>query len=129
LFSYRHEGPSDIGALPEEAFDIESKRNVLRWVSAHMIPVRNLTLICKDLQLNYFQCKSYPISFNSQRYDTLLPGKSVQFTVVGKSEPNEPEWKRVEIDNRLHVIDSKEVCLPHWMGYLMKLIRGCSLGL
>lgn len=39
---YRHQGPEEIddSEITEEEYDISAKRNVERWVSAHIIPVR-----------------------------------------------------------------------------------------
>jgi len=81
--------PLDEGIIiTEEELDLQSKKNVQRWVSAHIIPIS-------------------PIDFDSKTYDTLLDGTSVKFEVVGK-ETDAPEWSRVLIDEDNHILGSKK---------------------
>ncbi|KAF9461896.1 hypothetical protein BDZ94DRAFT_1220658 [Collybia nuda] len=86
-----HQGqtaPSDEGIeISEQEFDTRSKKNVERWISAHIIP-------------------DSPISFDS-KYDTLLRSKSISFTKT-QTGGNSPEWSRVTLEDGIRIIDMKE---------------------
>ncbi|KAF8902211.1 hypothetical protein CPB84DRAFT_1679000 [Gymnopilus junonius] len=86
-----HEGPDTAGEieLSEEQFDTEAKKNVERWVSAHIIP-------------------EYPLSFDSNKHDTLLDGKSISFKPISKASGEGPEWGRFTLDNGAKIIEKKE---------------------
>ncbi|KAH9829439.1 uncharacterized protein C8Q71DRAFT_790200 [Rhodofomes roseus] len=90
-----HEGPAPVkdGAIISEAeFDALSKENVVRWVSAHIIP-------------------QSPISVtSSQPYHTMLQEKNVTFTQVDSDE-SKPDWSRVRLNDDVRLIDMTEVCL------------------
>jgi uncharacterized surface protein with fasciclin (FAS1) repeats len=80
-----HQGPTDDGVkISEEEFDRQSKRNVERWVTVHIVP-------------------EYPIALES-RHDTLLHGKSITFTSTDK----ESEWSRVTVEDGIRIIGMKE---------------------
>ncbi|EGO05417.1 hypothetical protein SERLA73DRAFT_129358 [Serpula lacrymans var. lacrymans S7.3] len=76
--------------ISEQESDQLSKRNVERWVSAHIIP------------------KS-PISFSSEAkaYETLLEGKSVTFKAMS-DESGEPEWTQVDLEDGTRIIGMRK---------------------
>ncbi|KAH9854265.1 hypothetical protein C2E23DRAFT_817945 [Lenzites betulinus] len=88
-----HEGPVPIreGVILSEAeFDDLSKKNVERWVSAHIIP-------------------EYPVSLLSPaEHHTLLDGKNVTFTALQDGDPSSPEWTRVVLDGAVRLLARKE---------------------
>jgi len=82
-----HQGPApaDSGVIiSQEEYDSMSKEYVERWVSAHIVPA--------------------VVALGS--YDTLLDGVTVTFKDVGGDE--EPEWKRIVVNEDIHVIAKKE---------------------
>ncbi|KAI0778835.1 hypothetical protein BD413DRAFT_465285 [Trametes elegans] len=87
-----HEGPKPIeeGVILSEAeFDNLSKKNVERWVSAHIIP-------------------GSPVSLTSSgAHRTLLDGKNVSFTALD-GDNSTPEWSRVLLDGSVHLTAMKE---------------------
>jgi len=89
-----HQGPppspsdSDI-EISEEEFEKTSKQNVLRWVSAHIITGSSLPLL-------------------SRQYDTLLSGKTVNFTPITPDDKSEPEWRRVTLEDGVRILEKKE---------------------
>jgi len=88
-----HQGPEHIGSQPEmseQEFDGRSKRNVERWVSAHVIPSR--------------------ISFSDApvTYETLQDAKLVTFTPDAHPKPDSPEWMRVTLEDGVRIIGMKE---------------------
>ena len=111
---HRHEDPKplDDGVILSEAeFDSMSKRNVERWVSAHIIPVSSLLRgpAIRRGAHGARPVQTSPISLASDsQHQTLLPGKNVTFTVVG-SDQNAPEWQRVALDGSVQLIGKKEV--------------------
>lgn len=109
LFACSHQGPSiDDGiVITDEEFDTQSKNNVLKWVSAHIIPVRVSSLHAP--YANLVRIKESAVDFQSKTYDTLLDGKSVKFETVGDSESGSPDWSRVQIDQDIHIVGSKKV--------------------
>jgi len=89
-----HQGPVPVDegiVITQEEFETRSKQNVLRWISAHIIPTS-------------------PVEFDSKTYETLLDGKSVGFEVLDSGETDAPEWSRVQIDKDMRIIGSKEAC-------------------
>ncbi|CAL1694669.1 unnamed protein product [Somion occarium] len=79
--------PSDTGVIiSEEEFDALSKKNVERWVSAHIIPL--LTTL------------------ESRSYDTLLEGKSVTFKQLDATAT--PDWAGFVVNDDVHIIAMKE---------------------
>ncbi|KAI0658466.1 hypothetical protein C8Q70DRAFT_996021 [Cubamyces menziesii] len=96
-----HEGPAPIreGVILSEAeFDDLSKKNVERWVSAHIIPAS-------------------PISLTSPgEHATLLEGKNVTITLVD-GDANAPEWARVVVDGNVHLTAKKVVSVVLSSGY------------
>ncbi|CDO73412.1 hypothetical protein BN946_scf185013.g46 [Trametes cinnabarina] len=86
-----HEGPAPIreGVILSEAeFDDLSKKNVERWVQAHIIPS--------------------PISLASpQEYTTLLAGKNVTFTPLD-GDKDVPEWARVVLNGDVRLTGIRE---------------------
>ncbi|KAK0504261.1 hypothetical protein EDD18DRAFT_1305941 [Armillaria luteobubalina] len=71
-----HQGPASIDEgieITQEQFDKQSRKNVERWVSAHIIPVL-VPFLC-DFDLHA-----------SVTYETLLDGKSVEFEVKGDGQ-------------------------------------------
>ncbi|EIW64458.1 uncharacterized protein TRAVEDRAFT_109574 [Trametes versicolor FP-101664 SS1] len=88
-----YDGPEPIreGVILSEAeFDDLSKKNVERWVSAHIIP-------------------GSPISLASPaEYRTLLDGKNVTFTPTHGGDSGAPEWTRVVLDGAVRLIAMKE---------------------
>ncbi|KAJ2973582.1 hypothetical protein NUW54_g12038 [Trametes sanguinea] len=89
-----HEGPAPIreGVILSEAeFDDLSKKNVERWVSAHIIP--------------------FSVSLSSPgEYRTLLEGKNVSFTPLDGDE-NAPEWARVVLNGDVRLTGIREVSM------------------
>ncbi|TFK89866.1 hypothetical protein K466DRAFT_544409 [Polyporus arcularius HHB13444] len=87
-----HEGskPIDDGVILTEAeFDNMSKKNVERWVSAHIIP-------------------KFPISLTSDgEFETLLDGKNVTFKHID-GDSAAPEWTRVVLDGSVRLTGKKE---------------------
>ncbi|KAG5636535.1 hypothetical protein H0H81_007702 [Sphagnurus paluster] len=87
-----HQGPKppvDEGIqISEEEFDNQSKKNVERWVSAHIVP------------------KS-PIRLDSE-YPTLLEGKTISFRPISKNDGKGPEWSRVTLEDGVRIIGMKE---------------------
>ncbi|KAJ7677214.1 hypothetical protein B0H17DRAFT_1079564 [Mycena rosella] len=86
-----HQGPAtvDTGVIvTEQEYDALSREHVERWVSAHIIP-------------------QSPITFD-QTYPTLLDGKSIEFTVSKKGDPNAPDWSRVVIDPNVRIVGKRE---------------------
>ncbi|SJL07772.1 uncharacterized protein ARMOST_11122 [Armillaria ostoyae] len=66
-----HQGPAPIDEgieITQEQFDKQSRKNVERWVSAHIIPKSPLDL------------------HTSVTYKTLLDGKSVEFEIKGDDQ-------------------------------------------
>ncbi|KZT30975.1 hypothetical protein NEOLEDRAFT_1053619 [Neolentinus lepideus HHB14362 ss-1] len=86
-----HQGPTpleDGRVISEQEYDVLSKENVQRWVSAHIIP-------------------ESPIVLESRSYDTLLAGKSIEFEKIeGHSE--RPDWARIVLDRDIRIISKKE---------------------
>ncbi|KAF5384865.1 hypothetical protein D9615_000925 [Tricholomella constricta] len=88
-----HQGataPSDEGLeISEEEFDSRSRRNVERWVSAHIVP-------------------ESPITLDSEQHPTLLHRKSISFTPISKNDGKGPEWSRVTLEDGVRIIGMKE---------------------
>ncbi|KAF5312227.1 hypothetical protein D9619_002507 [Psilocybe cf. subviscida] len=86
-----HEGPKlDVEyEMTEEQFHNRAKRNVEHWVSAHIVP-------------------EYPLSFDSNRHDTLLRRKAITFTPISKSNSKDPEWARFTLEDSIKIIGKKE---------------------
>ncbi|KAG6919861.1 hypothetical protein DXG01_015569 [Tephrocybe rancida] len=91
-----HQGPSapyDDGiTISEQEYDTRSKKNVENWVSAHIVPVS----------------EDFPITLDTNRHLTLLEGKSVTFTPIGKSDGQGAQWSRVTLEDGIHMIGMKE---------------------
>jgi hypothetical protein len=104
LFLYSHQGPDSGSKLSQDEFDKRAKRNVERWISAHIVPVRGPGYIAFRSILNSPQ--EYPLTFDSNPHETLLKGKSISFVSVGKGDP---EWKDIVVDNQCRIIKKKEV--------------------
>ncbi|KIN93261.1 hypothetical protein M404DRAFT_171547 [Pisolithus tinctorius Marx 270] len=88
-----HQGPPStvpIIELSEQQFDEQSKRNVYRWVSAHIIPSR-------------ISLSNVPVT-----YDTLLEGKSVTLIPTSKTGQGSPNWSRVTLEDGSKIISVKE---------------------
>ncbi|KAI0640117.1 hypothetical protein C8Q77DRAFT_1046548 [Trametes polyzona] len=88
-----HEGPApvDEGVILSEAeFDSMSKKNVERWVSAHIIPGSLVSLL------------------SPAEHATLLEGKNVTFSAVDDGDSGAPEWKRVLLDGGVRLTAMKE---------------------
>ncbi|KAF5372254.1 hypothetical protein D9758_005044 [Tetrapyrgos nigripes] len=87
-----HQGPEkpdeDI-AIPEEQFDRESKENIRRWVSAHVIP------------------QSLPI-LQLGSLDTLLDGKSISISKDKHAGSSALEWQKVLVEDGLRITGMKE---------------------
>ncbi|KAF8645690.1 hypothetical protein AX16_007639 [Volvariella volvacea WC 439] len=81
--------PVDEGVIiSEEEFEARSKKNVERWVQAHIIPQSPITL--------------------DQTYQTLLEKKSVTFTPITKNDGRGPEWSRVTVEDGVRITSAKE---------------------
>ena len=111
ILARRHQGPppSDEGVIiSEEEFDAQSKENVRRWVSAHIIPVcfHDAVIAIGRRLMDVFQ--QSPIAMSSGSYATLLDGISVSVEVV-KGKDDAPEWSRVVLNGRTHIVSAKEV--------------------
>ncbi|KIK42456.1 hypothetical protein CY34DRAFT_804880 [Suillus luteus UH-Slu-Lm8-n1] len=88
-----HQGPESVEphiGVSEQELDESSKRNVERWVSAHIIPSR----------ISLFDT---PVS-----YETLQDGKLVTFNPVPDAKPDAPEWMRVTLEDGVRIIGMKE---------------------
>ncbi|KAK7695117.1 hypothetical protein QCA50_002307 [Cerrena zonata] len=80
--------PSDTGVIiSEEEFDARSRKNVERWVSAHIIP-GSLT------------------NLESRSYDTLLKDKPVTFKEIDSSATE--KWAHFLLNNNVHITSMKE---------------------
>ncbi|TFK56822.1 hypothetical protein OE88DRAFT_1640661 [Heliocybe sulcata] len=86
-----HQGPApleDGRVISEQEYDALSKENVQRWISAHIIP-------------------ESPIDLESRSYDTLLPGKSVEFQRI-EGHSDRPDWARIVVDGEIHILRETE---------------------
>ncbi|OBZ78862.1 hypothetical protein A0H81_01350 [Grifola frondosa] len=92
--------PVDEGVIiSEEEFDARSKKNVERWVSAHIIP-------------------RSPISLeSSSEYETLLEGKNVSFKQVN-GDTSAPAWSRVRLNDDIRLTAMKE-CASNGVMYII----------
>jgi len=87
-----HQGPALVESeteMSEQQYDEQSKRNVERWVAAHVIPLR-------------ISLSDVPVTYN-----TLLDDKSITFTPVSGGK-NSPDWSRVTLEDGAHIIGMKE---------------------
>ncbi|RDB26546.1 hypothetical protein Hypma_005636 [Hypsizygus marmoreus] len=88
-----HEGPvtpSGEGIeISEQEFDDRSKKNVEKWISAHIIP-------------------ESPIALDSQNHPTMLHGKSLVFTSISKNNGQGPEWSRMTLEDGIRIIGMRE---------------------
>ncbi|KAJ7273078.1 hypothetical protein C8J57DRAFT_1063668 [Mycena rebaudengoi] len=85
-----HQGPApdDTGiVITDEEFDSQSKKNVARWISAHIIP-------------------QSPISLDGT-YPTLLEGTSITFTSSNHGDASTPDWGRVVVGDNVHIIGKR----------------------
>ncbi|KAJ7243364.1 hypothetical protein B0H12DRAFT_1130838 [Mycena haematopus] len=85
-----HQGPAPVDpdiVITDEEFDSQSKENVEKWVSAHIVP-------------------QSPIDFD-QTY-TRLDGKPISFAPSKKGDSNTPDWSRVVIGDNVHIIAKQE---------------------
>lgn len=108
----RHEGntPVDEGIeITEEEFDTLSKSNVERWVSAHIITVCLATSRSFDSSFLLSWTQESPISLVSESYKTLLEGKSVKFTPIGKVDTHNPDWRQVTLEDGVRIVGKREV--------------------
>ncbi|KAI0652554.1 hypothetical protein C8Q79DRAFT_897570 [Trametes meyenii] len=88
-----HEGTAPVreGVILSEAeFDDLSKKNVERWVSAHIIPESPISLAAPG------------------EFKTLLDGKNVTFTLLEGGDQDAPEWTRVVLDGSVRLTAMKE---------------------
>lgn len=88
-----HQGPPSavpVIGMSEQQFDEQSKRNVQRWVSAHIIPSR-------------ISLSNVPVT-----YDTMLEGKSVTFVATSEAAQGSLDWTRVTLDDGSKIISMKE---------------------
>ncbi|KAL4068837.1 hypothetical protein V8B97DRAFT_1970115 [Scleroderma yunnanense] len=86
-----HQGPASSEPqieLSEQQFDEQSQQNILRWVSAHIIPTR-------------VSLSNLPVT-----YDTMLEGKSITF--ISDSHNNAPDWERVTLEDGTRIISMKK---------------------
>ncbi|EMD42258.1 hypothetical protein CERSUDRAFT_110789 [Gelatoporia subvermispora B] len=87
-----HQGPAPVdegNVISEEEFDNLSRENVLRWVSAHIIPQSPISLL------------------SSTPYETLLKGTNVTFDQV-HDDTSLPDWARVRLNDGVHLAGIKE---------------------
>jgi len=106
IFFHSHRGPIDEGInISQQEYDSQSRRNVERWVSVHIVPV------CAPLSnfegLYTIRQKS-PIVLESH-HSTLLQDKSITFTRIAKNDGQGPDWSRVTLEDGIHTIGMKEV--------------------
>jgi hypothetical protein len=66
--------------------------------------------------------KEYPLSFDSNRHDTLLKRKAITFTPISKSNNKDPEWTRFTLEDGIKIVGKKEV-RQHWP--LPMLLTNC----
>ncbi|GJE89545.1 FAS1 domain-containing protein [Phanerochaete sordida] len=87
-----HQGaapPVDTGVvITEEELDARSRENVVRWVSAHIIP-------------------AHPLALSSGSHPTLLHGKNVTFKAPA-GQPEQPEWAHVIVDDGAHIVAARQ---------------------
>lgn len=95
--------------MTEEQFHDRAKKNVEHWVSAHIVPVCSSFLTTQVAQLTLEIMKEYPLSFDSNRHDTLLKRKAITFTPISKSNNKDPEWARFTLEDGIKIIGKKEV--------------------
>jgi len=88
-----HQNPGGLEGeilISEEDFDKSSKRNVERWISAHIIP-------------------RSPISLESDTsYPTLLHQRTVTFPPAPNADPRSPDWGRVLLNGEARILGMKE---------------------
>ncbi|KAJ7349080.1 hypothetical protein DFH08DRAFT_864350 [Mycena albidolilacea] len=84
-----HQGPVPVDddiVITDEEFDSQSKKNVEKWISAHIIPQSPI-----DFDQTYTRLDGRPISFASKKGDSKAP-----------------EWSRVVIGDNVHIIGERE---------------------
>lgn len=105
---YRHQGtgPEPEIKMTEQQYDEQSKRNVERWVAAHIIPV---SPDAKDYRRSFTESQ-FRISLSDApiAYDTLLDGKSVTFTPISGAKGS-LDWSKVTLEDGIHIVGMKEV--------------------
>jgi len=82
-----HQGPDSGSQLSQAEFDKRSKRNVERWISAHIVP-------------------EYPLTFDSNPHKTLLKGKCISF--VQADGKGDFEWNNMAVKDYGRIIKKKE---------------------
>ncbi|KAL1748495.1 hypothetical protein HDZ31DRAFT_29490 [Schizophyllum fasciatum] len=84
-----HEDPTiKEGIITEQEYDSRSKRNIERWVEAHIVPASDVDLV------------------PGTTVDTLLSGKSITFDKL--DTPGDEDWQRVVLEDDVKVIDKKQ---------------------
>lgn len=96
----------DDAEITEEEYDISAKRNIERWVSAHIIPVRPRYRFCHPVNSRYLS-QEYPVSFNIREHQSLLPSKSITFKSTSRHCDN--DWACVTLEDGIRIIGKKEV--------------------
>lgn len=113
--SNRHQGPAPLEPeieISEQEIDSLRKKNVERWVSAHIIPVHFSPLFLPlSTYIDFWNWQRSPIPLVSRTYDTLLSGKSVTFQSVEGGDESKPEWTRVLVEGESSIVGMKEVCV------------------
>ncbi|KAI9566358.1 hypothetical protein HD554DRAFT_2117519 [Boletus coccyginus] len=87
-----HQGSPSVESeteMSEQQYDEQSRRNVERWIAAHVIPSR---ILLSDV----------PVTYN-----TLLDGRSITFTPV-TGEESSPDWSRVTLEDGVHIVGMKD---------------------
>ncbi|KAH7886379.1 hypothetical protein F5I97DRAFT_1928227 [Phlebopus sp. FC_14] len=88
-----HQGPVHAESkieISEQELDEQSRRNVQRWVTAHII-------------LSHISLSDVPVT-----YDTMLDGKSVTFIPAESSDGRSPDWAQVTLEDGTRIIGRKE---------------------
>jgi len=83
-----HQGPDSGSKLSPAEFDERTKRNVERWISAHIVP-------------------EYPLSLDTTPHKTLLEGKSISFVQLNEGGSSF-DWENVALDNHSKIVKKKE---------------------
>ncbi|KAF9055735.1 hypothetical protein BJ165DRAFT_1521715 [Panaeolus papilionaceus] len=75
--------------LTQEQVDRRAKRNVERWVSAHVVP-------------------EYPLAFDSTPHRTLHQTMKLTFKPISKSNDQDPTWQTVTLNGGIKILAKKE---------------------
>jgi len=100
--------------ITDQEFENESRMNVERWISAHIIPVC-IRGACLPTTFSLYSTpllQEPSIAFSSPRYPTLLPTRFITVKQID-GDPATPMWSRVLLDDSVRIIGTKQVLYTH----------------